>query len=94
MSGTDILSLGLDAWAFFDVFLMLIFAFGIYKKSRTCAILMFLFFALNKAVMWYEAGTLSGLPLALVFFWLYAQGIVGTFQYHTFKKKVLNNYKS
>lgn len=85
MSGTDIM--GLDAWAFVDVFLMLIFVFGIYKKSRTCAVLMLLLFAANKIVMWLEAGTASGLPLALVFLWFYTQGVIGTFQYHSLVKK-------
>src|SRR5690606_1065310 len=50
--GTDIL--GLDAFAFVDVFLMAIFTFGIYKKSRTCAVLMLLLFAANKVIMWFE----------------------------------------
>ena len=85
MSGTDIM--GLDAWAFVDVFLMLIFVFGIYKKSRTCAILMLLLFAANKVLMWMEAGVASGLPLALVFLWFYTQGVIGTFQYHSHIKK-------
>jgi hypothetical protein len=85
MSGRDIL--GLNAWAFFDVFLMLIFVFGIYKKSRTCAVLMLLLFAANKVLMWLEAGTASGLPLALVFLWFYTQGVIGTFQYHSHIKK-------
>ena len=83
MSGTNIL--GLDATAFIDVFLMVIFTFGIYKNSRTCAVLMLLLFTANKVIMWQEAGTASGLPLALVFFWFYTMGVVGTFQYHSFK---------
>lgn len=84
MSGTDIL--GLDAFAFIDVFLMTIFTFGIYKKSRICAVLMLLLFAANKVIMWFNAGTVSGLPLALVFLWFYIMGVIGTFQYHAFNK--------
>lgn len=80
MSGTDIM--GLDAWAFVDVAFMIIFVFGIYKKSRVCAILMLCLFSVNKIIMWFEAGTISGLPLALVFIWFYTQGVIGTFQYH------------
>jgi hypothetical protein len=43
---------------------------------------MLLFFALNKLLMWAEAGSVSGLPIALVLFWYYGQAIRGTFEYH------------
>jgi hypothetical protein len=85
ISGADIL--GLDASAFIDIFLMAIFTFGIYKKSRTCAILMLVLFIANKILMWQHSGSSSGLPLALVFLWFYTQGVIGTFQYHNYKNK-------
>lgn len=80
ISGNPIL--GLDATAFIDVGLMAIFVFGIYKNSRISAVLMLLLFLSNKILMWVQSGTLSGLPLAIVFFWFYTQGVVGTIQYH------------
>ena len=84
MSGTDIP--GLDAFSFIDVFLMVIFTFGTYKKSRTCAILMLLLFSVNRLIVWFDSGnTIS--PLALVFLWFYTMGVVGTFQFHRFKNK-------
>lgn len=73
---------GIDEWAFIDIALMSGFTLGVYKKSRTCAILLLGFFLLNKAVMWADAGQPTGLPLALVFIWYYGRGVVGTFQYH------------
>ncbi|WP_317929806.1 hypothetical protein [Halioxenophilus sp. WMMB6] len=85
LAGTDIM--GLNAFAFVDVGLIVIFAFGIYKRSRTCAILMLLFFVLNKIIMWVELSTASGIPLSLVFVWFYSMGIVGTFQYHKLKRR-------
>jgi hypothetical protein len=63
-----------------------IFTFGIYKKSRVSAILMLVLFAANKVIFWLEAGTASGLPLALVFLWLNTQGVIGAFQYHRLVK--------
>lgn len=84
LSGNDLL--GLDETAFIDVILMCIFAYGIYKKSRISAVLMLLLFALNKAIMWSQAGALNGLGVALIFFWFYTQGVIGTFQYHRFMK--------
>lgn len=80
ISGNPIL--GLDATAFIDVGLMSIFVYGIYKNSRVSAILMLLLFLSNKILMWVQSGTLTGLPLAIVFFWFYTQGVVGTIQYH------------
>ncbi len=78
--------MGLNAWSLIDVAIMAALTFGIYKNSRVSAILMFSFFALNKILMWAETGSLSGLPLALIFFWFFAQGIAGTFQLHKLKK--------
>lgn len=86
LSGTDISGIGLDYTAFVDITLMVIFTFGIYKKSRTCAILMLLLFAANKIIIWIDTGSLNGLPLAAVFLWFYTQGVIGTFQYQNFLK--------
>ena len=80
MLGSRILDL--DAYAFIDVAIMLGLSYGVYRKSRVCALLMFAFFTLNKLIMWTNAGTPTGLPLSLVFFFMFGQGVVGTFQYH------------
>ena len=85
LSGANLL--GLDAFAFVDIFLMIIFTFGIYKKSRISAILMLALFAANKIFMWLDSGSASGLPLALVFLYFYGQGVLGTFQYHNYMNK-------
>jgi hypothetical protein len=84
--GTSIL--GLDAWAFIDVAVMAGLSFGVFKKSRTCAILLLAFFLLNKILMWMESGIPTGLPLTLIFLWFFIQSVVGTFQYHQWKREV------
>jgi serine/threonine-protein kinase len=73
---------GIDKWAFLDVALILGLSFGVAQKSRTCAVLLLLYFVASKVLMWVEAGNVRGLPVALVFMWFFAQGVVGTFQYH------------
>ena len=83
---TDISGIGLDYSAFLDITLMAIFTFGTYKKSRTCAILMLLLFAANKIIIWIDTGSVNALPLAMVFLWFYTQGVIGTFQYHSYLK--------
>ena len=73
---------GLDGYAFIDIAIMLGLSYGVYRKSRVCAVLMLAFFLLNKIIMWMNAGTPNGVVMSLVFFWLFGQGVVGTFEYH------------
>jgi hypothetical protein len=80
ISGTSIA--GFTAWEFADVALMLGLSFGLYRKSRTCAVLMLAYFVISKALLFQATGRASGMLLALVFLYYYAQGVVGTFAYH------------
>ena len=84
MSGTEIL--GFSAWELLDVALILGMAFGIYKKSRTCAVLMFLYFIASKILIMAETCKPTGILVALLFAYFYWQGISGTFAYHKLKK--------
>ncbi|MDH1262063.1 hypothetical protein [Pseudomonas sp. GD03944] len=77
---------GIDEWALIDVAIMLGLCFGVYKKSRACAILMVLFFTIGKLSMLADGASLIALPIALVFLWFFAQGVVGTFQFHRWKR--------
>ena len=72
---------GIDAWGLIDVGVTVGLAYGVYRKSRTCAIALLVLFVLNTALKWAESGTVQGLPIALVFLLLYVQGVIGTFQY-------------
>ncbi|MBN8756444.1 MULTISPECIES: hypothetical protein [Variovorax] len=57
--------------------------FGIYKKSRVCAVLMLGYFAFAKFVLISEGHVgASSLFMSLVFFYFYVQGVIGTFAYH------------
>lgn len=83
MSGTA--ALGFDAWSLLDVAVIFGLAFGIYKKSRVCAVLMLAYFILSKIILMMEAGKPSGLLVALIFAYYYVQGIRGTFAFHKLK---------
>jgi serine/threonine-protein kinase len=87
--GTSIL--GIDAWALVDVGVMAGLTFGVFRKSRTCAVLLLGFFVLNKVLMWMESGTATGLPITLIFCWFFVQSVVGTFQYHSWKREAQNS---
>jgi predicted Zn finger-like uncharacterized protein len=81
-SGVDIPGLDFDLWNLFDVLLIFGLTFGIYKKNRVCAVLLFVYFVGSKVLMWKESGSVSGLSMATIFGYFFLQGILGTFAYH------------
>lgn len=70
-----------------DVALILGLAFGIYKRSRICAVIMLVYFVISKVWLFRATGQFSGGFVALVFLYLYGQGVVGTFAFHKWKKR-------
>ncbi|HEX7889609.1 MAG TPA: hypothetical protein VF522_09645 [Ramlibacter sp.] len=85
IAGTSIA--GFDAWNMVDVLLVGGLTWGIYRKSRFAAVAMLAYFVISKALMFAEGGKPAGVVWALIFFYLYVQGIRGTFQYHKLAKK-------
>jgi len=73
---------GVSGWDFIDPALTFGLAFGIYKKSRVCALVMLGYFILSRTVMWPVSPSLTRLLLAIVFLYCYVQGVIGTFRYH------------
>ena len=74
---------GIDA---IDIVFVLAMAFGISRKSRVCAVLMFCYFVLSKYLLMKATGRANGLWLGAVFLYYYAMGVVGTFEYHKLRK--------
>lgn len=73
---------GFDAWSLIDVVLAFALAFGIYRKSRVCAVAMLVYFVASKIFVIVETGQASGLLVSLIFIYYYWQGVSGTFAYH------------
>ena len=71
-----------DIWTSIDVVLIFLLAFGIYKKSRVAASIMFVYFLLSKIWLITETGKFNGIILSVVFLYFYFQAMIGTFQYH------------
>ena len=82
VSVTDTQVVGVSSWNFIDVVLIFGLAFGIYKKSRVCAIIMLIYFILSKIIMWTVSPSPIGLPVTVLFLYCFVQGVIGTFQYH------------
>ena len=78
--------LGVDAWYFTDVALIFGLTFGIYRKSRVCAIVMFVYFLASKIISMVQTGSPSGWLMGVLFAYFYFQGVLGTFAYHRFLK--------
>ena len=86
IAGTSLL--GMSAYQFIDVALILGLTFGIYKKSRICAVLMLAYFVWAKVVLIQQGHAKGvGLFMAVVFFYFYLQGVIGTFAYHKHLKQ-------
>lgn len=82
--------LGMTPLSFIDVVVVFALAYGIYRKSRICAVIIFIYWVVGKigqSIAIEEAGPL----VAGVFFGFYFfQGIRGTFAYHRLIKSVDN----
>jgi serine/threonine-protein kinase len=64
-------------------------AFGISRKSRVCAVVLFGYFLFWKVVFILQYGfILSGLWTGFIFLYCFLEGIVGTFSWHKLKKQL------
>lgn len=85
MSGNAVL--GFDAWSLLDVVFILAMTYGIFRKSRVCAVVMLVYFIVSKIILMLEAGKPSGLLTALIFGYYYLQGVMGTLAFHQLRKR-------
>ena len=79
---------GLDQWNIIDAFLLFGLAFGVYKKSRVCAIILFIYWVGDRIwMMVAQPEAIAGsLFMAILFGIWFFQGIRGTFAYHRIAK--------
>jgi len=83
LAGKDFLPrLELDAWSFLDIAAIFGLSFGVYRKSRVCAVALFAYFVLSKIYFWIAAGSLGSVLVAVLFGYFFFQGIRGSISYH------------
>ena len=82
-----------DPSNFFDIILIFGFSYGVYKKSRAAAILLFVYFIFSKVLIGIETGAASGIGMGLIFLYFYGKAIQGAFVFHTLEKAGNPNYK-
>ena len=85
MNGNQLM--GFSVWNLSDVVLIFGLTFGIYKKSRTCAVVMLAYFLISKFIIISQTGSFNGSLLAIVFIYYYVYGVIGTFAYHKHLKE-------
>jgi len=89
----DALALWNDPANFFDIILIFACAYGVYKKSRTAAVVLFIYFIISKILIGIETGKVSGIFMSLVFLYFYGKAIQGAFIYKKIEKTENPNYK-
>ena len=73
--------LGADLWILLDVVVVGGLAYGIYRFSRTCAVLMCVYYLLLCILFWRTMG-LGAVVVRAVFLYFFCRGAQATFEYH------------
>ena len=73
----------MDPAALFDVGLLLLLAFFVFRRSRVAATLLLGYFVASKILIWTETGMMSGFIVTMIFFLLYANAARGTYLWHS-----------
>ena len=82
-SSNEAIASVLDPWNIVDVVLVIVLGIFIFRKSRVASTLMVIYFALSKALVWYEMGEPQGWFLSAIFFLYFITAMRGTYIWHT-----------
>ncbi len=83
-----------DPLIFFDVGLIFLMAFFIWRKSRVAAVLMFIYFAASKFIITAETGQVSGIFTSVLFLFFFGRAAWGTFVWHKLEKAENPDYRT
>jgi len=75
---------GIDGSSIIDGLIYAALTFGIYRKSRASAIIIFTIYLVSKLYIWFSLGQPKGLLISMILLYYFFRGIVGTYQYHSF----------
>ncbi len=85
---SDSLGKFVDLWTSIDVGLIFLLAFGIYKRSKVAATLMFIYYLSSTLWLMISTGKMSGILLSIIFILIYFEAMVATFRYHFYLKSL------
>jgi hypothetical protein len=76
-----------NEWNFIDVVIVFVLSFGIYKKNKTAAILLLVYFLLPKVIDFIETGDAKVLTGGSIFVYFFVEAIRGISEYQKIKKE-------
>lgn len=91
--GDNALAFYNDPSIIFDIIIIFLLAWFIYKKSRVAAILMFAYFLSAKLYLAVSEGQFSGLFVGAIFLYFFGRAALGAFSFHKLEKVDNPNYK-
>ena len=77
-----------------DIVLVLVCAYGMYRKSRTAALLMFFYYLIDRIIIAIETEVSIGVIVTIVFLYFFGRAIQGAFVYHKLLKEENPEYKA
>ncbi len=77
---------GFNLWNLTDFFLIAGLAFGISRRSRTCALLMLVYFVISKIMLISRTGNVASAAVGAIFVYFYFEGVRATFAWHQLTK--------
>lgn len=89
-----VMSIWNDSLIFFDVGFIFLCAFGMYKKSRLAAVVIFFYFIVAKIIISIELNSVKGVSVALILLYFYGRAIQGSYVFHNLEKKNNPEYTS
>ena len=87
--GDDVGGLQIDYFFLIDVGLIFALAIGIFFRSRVAATIMFVYFLASKIYIMYESGQPQGLLISLIFLYFLYHGMMGSYEFHRWRKEQL-----
>lgn len=82
-----------DPAIIFDLVLIFVCAYGIYKNSRFASVLLFCYYIFSKIYIGIELGKVSGVAISIVFLYFFGKAIQGAFTYHKIEAAENSNYR-
>lgn len=93
-SGEDSLAYWNDHFVLFDIGLIFLFAWFIYKKSRVAALSIIVYFLASNLYLAIDEGKIASLFGGIFFLYFYVRAAWGAFVFHRIEKTENSNYKA
>lgn len=80
-------------WLFVDVLIVIVLAVGLYRRSRTAAVLLLVFYIASKIILAIETDAFGGLFIAALFVFFFTRAAQATFALHRIRREEDPSYQ-